>query len=81
MTTQNLKVALHVPIAAPVVGDAIKVTAVSATNPPTTEYAPAGGGGGGGVALPTASRQGQLLVAGAGPGFAPTWGDGDCGRF
>ena len=79
MSRQNLKVALHVPIAAPAVGDAIKVTAVSATNPPTTAYAPAGGGGG--AALPTATVEGQLLVAGAGPGFAPTWGDGDCGRF
>ena len=78
MSRQNLKVALHVPIAAPAVGDAIKVTAVSATNPPTTVYAAAGGGG---VALPAATVEGQLLVAGAGPGFAPSWGDGDCGRF
>ena len=37
-------------------------------------------GGGGGAGLPPATRQGQVLVAGAGPTFPWAADDVDCGR-
>ena len=65
----------------PAAGDTIVVTNPPANpgDPPETGYASASGGGGG--SLPTASRQGQLLVAGASPGFNWAAGDADEGRF
>jgi hypothetical protein len=63
-------------------GDVVEVLAVPPGEVPQTHFAPnAGGGGGGGVSLPRATTSGQFLVAGTGPTYTPTWGDGDCGRF
>ncbi len=81
MSTQNLKVALHVPMATPSVGDNIKVTAVSAGNLPTTAYSPAGSASSGGTVLPTAPAAGKFLISGSGSTFPPTWADADGGRF
>lgn len=77
MTSQNLRVAVHVPLANPVVGDVVQV---KATGPYETEF---GTGGGGAGALPVATKQGQIIESGVGPTFA--WQaqdpDLDMGRF
>ena len=75
MTTQNLKVALHVPLDTPGAGQVVRV---KTSTPYTTEYA---AGGGGGAALPAATKEGQVLTSGTGPAFAWSAEDLDQGAY
>jgi hypothetical protein len=64
-TTQSLAVAMFMPVTPPTTGEAIIVTAV---NPTSTTFEPVVGG----ALVPTATVQGQVMIAGAAPNFA--WG-------
>jgi hypothetical protein len=84
MSTQAMALAKWLPdieTQTPNGGDVVQVLAVPVNESPTTQFTPMGGGGGGGAALPRATAAGQFMLAGNGPTFNPTWGDGDAGRY
>jgi hypothetical protein len=82
MATQALKTALHVPTTVPATGDAVLVQRVTSSGIPETDYGAAGGGGGGVSTLPAATDEGQVLMSGVAPRFAPGWSDAiDQGRY
>jgi hypothetical protein len=65
----------------PNAGDVVQVLAVPVGEVPKTQFTATSGGGGGGASLPRATAAGQFMLAGNGPTFNPTWGDGDAGRY
>jgi len=62
-------------------GDVVQVLAVPVNHTPVTQFTAGGTGGGGGTLLPTATKAGQVMLAGTDARYSPIWGDIDGGNF